>query len=292
MNRRQFLKRASAAALPVVLAPGSAYAAATASRGHASRLIRGGRFRQGVLSGDPTVHGITLLTVLDEVGGTGAVRLEVARDPHFRHVVARRTLTAAEQQGHAVKARVKGLDAHERYWYRFETRDAHSPVGRFQTALPADSHETVRFAFFSCAEYAHGYYNAYDLMAREKDLDFVVCLGDYIYSETYSSTALGTGVRDDNIGQPNPQNPDIVREAVTLADYRAKYALYRSDPTLRALHAKYPMIAIGDDHEVQDNSAGAAPGGGLDPGKHYSAARRAAGDRAFNELMPLFAKGE
>jgi alkaline phosphatase D len=291
MNRRQFLKRAGAAAMPVVLAPGSAYAAATASRGQASRLIRGGHFRQGVLSGDPTVHGITLLTVLDGVGGTGAVRLEVARDPDFRHVVTRRTLTASEAAGHAIKARVKGLAAHERYWYRFETRDAHSGVGRFQTALPADSHEKVRFAFFSCAEYAHGFYNGYDLMAREGDLDFVVCLGDYIYAETYTSTQLGTGVRDDTIGQPNADNPLVVREALTLADYRAKYALYRSDPALRAVHAKFPMIAIGDDHEVQDNYAGGEPDGGLPPANHYSAGRRAAADRAFNELMPLFGRG-
>jgi alkaline phosphatase D len=82
-----------------------------------------------------------------------------------------------------------------------------------------------------------------------------------------------------------------VREAVTLADYRAKYALYRSDAALRAVHARFPMIAISDDHEVQDNYAGAAPGGGLAPGKHYSAARRAAADRAFTELMPFFGRG-
>src|SRR4051794_14318966 len=108
MNRRQFLKRASAAALPVVLAPGSAYAPATASRGHASRLIRGGRFRQGVLAGDPSAHGIPLPPVLDDVGGPGAVPRGGARDPHFPNVVARRTLTASERSGHAVKARVKG----------------------------------------------------------------------------------------------------------------------------------------------------------------------------------------
>jgi alkaline phosphatase D len=289
LSRRQFLTRAGVA-LPVVLAPGSALAAAAAPRAQAGRLLRGGRFGQGVLSGDPTVHGITLLTALGDVAGTGSVRLEVARDPHFRRVVARRTLATGPAGGHAVKARLTGLDAHERYWYRFETRDAHSPVGRFQTALPADSHATVRFAFFSCAEYAHGHYNAYEKMARE-DLDFVVCLGDYVYGETYSSTQLGTGVRDDPIGQPNPDNPTIVREAVTLDDYRAKYALYRSDPALRAVHARFPMIAISDDHEVQDNYAGGEPDGGLDPGKHYSAARRAAADRAFTELMPFVGRG-
>ncbi len=44
------------------------------------------------------------------------------------------------------------------------------------------------------------------------------------------------------IGDPNPQNPDIVSEAISLAEYRAKYALYRSDKALRNLHAKFPMI--------------------------------------------------
>ena len=40
-------------------------------------------------------------------------------------------------------------------------------------------------------------------MARE-DIDFVVCLGDYIYAEAYHSSPDGTGVRDDTIGQANP----------------------------------------------------------------------------------------
>ena len=66
----------------------------------------------------------------------------------------------------------------------------------FRTALPAGSNETVRFAFFSCADYTHGWYNAYEHMAGE-ELDFVVCLGDYIYDETYHTKAGGTGVRPD-----------------------------------------------------------------------------------------------
>ena len=78
-------------------------------------------------------------------------------------------------------------------------------MGRFQTALPADSKQPVRFAFFSCADYTHGYYNAYELMARE-DVDFVVCLGDYIYAESYHAKGR-TGVRDDKNGKANSQNP-------------------------------------------------------------------------------------
>ena len=40
----------------------------------------------------------------------------------------------------------------------------------------------MKFAFFSCQDYTHGYYNALDAMA-DGDYDFVVCLGDYIYAD-------------------------------------------------------------------------------------------------------------
>ena len=146
----------------------------------------------------------------------------------------------------------------------------------------------MKFAFFSCADYTHGYYNAYELMARE-DVDFVVCLGDYIYAETYHSRKGGTGVRDDKIGKANPRQPAIVREAVTLDDYRAKYALYRSDKALRELHAKFPMVTIWDDHEVQDNYAGGAAGRRPGPVQALLAPRaRPRRYKAFFEAMPFY----
>jgi alkaline phosphatase D len=277
LTRRQLLRRSGAAGAVAVLAPQSALTALAAPRGHASALLRGGRFRQGVLSGDPTPNAITLLTLVDEVAGAGSVNLEVARDKGFSHVVARKAVATSKARNHAVKARVTGLRPYERYYYRFETAGAHSPVGRFQTALPADSTQPVKFAFFSCADFTHGYYNAYELMANE-DVDFVVNLGDYIYAESYHSKRDGTGVRDD-------------KTATTLAGYRDKYALYRTDPALRAVHAKFPIVSIWDDHEVEDNYAGAAPGGGLSPDKHYSTARRKAAYQAFFEAMPFFPQG-
>jgi alkaline phosphatase D len=287
-TRRQFLSRSGAAAV-AVLAPQEALAAAKKKRRPAD-LLRGGRFAQGVLSGDPEPHAITLLTVVDDAGGTGRVRLEVARDPDFRRVVARRDILTTPAVGHSVKARVTGLKPHRRYYYRFETRDRHSPVGRFQTALPPDSQATVRFGFFSCASYTAGYYNAYELLARE-DLDFVVCLGDYIYAETYHDVASGIAVRDDGIGKPNPHYDWILSEAGTLSEYRAKYALYRSDPALRRMHAMHPMVAVWDDHEVQNNYANGAPDGGLTLRADFSRARREASYRAFFESMPVFPRG-
>jgi alkaline phosphatase D len=267
-TRRTFLAGASGAAASILVAPAVAL-------GRTPRPFRGGRFPDGVLSGDPTPTGITLQTRLAGVEGAGGVTIEIARDPGFRRVVSRRVVRTDASRHHTVKARVTGLRPYEQYYYRFATATRDSRVGRFRTALPADSRQPVRFGFFSCQDYTHGYYNAHGAMARD-DLDFVVCLGDYIYAEAYHSRQGGTGVRDDRIGL-----------ATTLQDYRDKYALYRSDKDLQAMHAAFPMIATWDDHEVQDNYAGGEPDGGLDPSLRYSQRRRAAGYRAFFEHMPF-----
>jgi alkaline phosphatase D len=274
-SRRQFLARAGGASAVVLLAPHAALGSAKSRE-----LLRGGKFAQGVLSGDPTPHGITLATIVDDVEGSGGVRLEVARDKHFKNVVARRTIGTNASRNHAVKARVNGLRSEEDYFYRFETSNKHSEVGRFKTALPADSREPVRFAFYSCADYTHGFYNAYEVMAREDDLDFVVCLGDYIYADIQHTRANGTAVRDDKGGT-----------AKTLADYRAKYALYRSDASLRKLHARYPLVSLWDDHEVLNDYAGSLPDGGLPAADGYTVARRDAAYQAFFEAMPFVPSG-
>jgi alkaline phosphatase D len=52
------------------------------------------------------------------------------------------------------------------------------------------------------------------------------------------------------------------------------------------------MVMLWDDHEVQDNYAGGEKDGGLPPGKHFSAARKAAARRAFFESMPAFPGGQ
>ena len=208
------------------------------------------------------------------------MELEVARDRGFRRVVARKLIPTSGRIDHAVKARVGGLRAHEQYYYRFSTRGEDSPVGRFRTALPPDSRQPVKFAFFSCQDYTFGFYNAHLLLARE-DVDFVINLGDYIYAEAYHARGGPTaGARTDPIG-----------EATTLADYRAKYALYRSDSALRRMHQQFPMISIWDDHEVVDNYAGGVAGGGLSPDKRYTEARKEAGYRAYFENMPTFPQG-
>jgi alkaline phosphatase D len=282
-TRRQFLSSAGVASAAVVLAPQELVLAQT----RRPRLLRGGRFADGVISADPTPSSVALWTRVDDAEGSGRILLEVARDPGFRRVVARKQIPTSGAVNHAVKAQVSGLKAHEQYFYRFATATRDSPVGRFRTAAPAGSSEPVRFAYFSCQDYTHGFYNAHELLAGE-DLDFVVCLGDYIYAETYHSKAgTKTAVRDDRIGRTS-RSESHLREAITLDDYRAKYSLYRSDPALRAVHQRFPMVYVPDDHEVVDNYAGAEPDAGLAPEKQYSAQRKKVARKAFFESNPRF----
>jgi alkaline phosphatase D len=286
-TRRQFMTAAGSFSAAAVFAPQSLASAARLA--HLSKAH--GRFSEGLVSGDPTPNGITLWTRLADVGGPATVELEVAKDSSFRHVVARKNIHTNAKLAHSVKARVGKLKPYEQYYYRFSAKGAETPVGRFRTALPADSKQPVKFAFWSCQDFTHGYYNAHDLIAQD-DYDFVICLGDYIYAESYHSKADGTAVREDKIGKANPQNPDVVREATTYQDYLDKYALYRSDPALRKVHQKYPMVMLWDDHEVQDNYAGGAADGGLDAGKHYTAKRKAAGYKAFYASMPRYVSNQ
>jgi alkaline phosphatase D len=238
LSRRRFL--AGAGGIVAATAVGGGQALAQGRR----PSLRGGRFAEGVISGDPGPRAITLWTRVGDAEGAGTVELEVARDRGFRRVVARELVRTSNRVAHSVKARVGGLRPHEEYWYRFSTRGSESPVGRFRTAPPPDSREPVRFAFFSCQDYGFGYYNAHALMARE-DIDFVVNLGDYIYAEADYTAGDGIGgVRTDPVGLSE-----------TLEQYRAKYAVYRSDPRLRRMHSRFPMVSIWDDHEVQNNYA-------------------------------------
>jgi alkaline phosphatase D len=70
---------------------------------------------------------------------------------------------------------------------------------------------------------------------------------------------------------------------VTLANYRQRYAQYKTDPDLQAAHAAAPWLAVFDDHEVADNWADEVPG---KPDPAFPS-RRASALRAYYENMPL-----
>jgi alkaline phosphatase D len=273
-TRRRFIATGGSLAAASVLSPWSLADALSASGGR----FRDGAFADGVLSGDPTPHGITLWTRLAEVQGSGSVRLEVARDKGFRQVIATKDVQTNADRGHTVKARVGHLNPDERYYYRFETVKGHSPVGRFQTAPAPGSNRTLRFGVFSCQEYTFGFYNAHAAMARE-DLDFVLNLGDYVYSDVGLGAPIG--VRDAAYSHSEGRF-----SAAKLDEYRELYQVVRRDGDLRAMQARFPMISCWDDHEVQNNYSGADPNGGATTGDRYSLRRRNNAYRAFFEQMP------
>jgi alkaline phosphatase D len=128
----------------------------------------------------------------------------------------------------------------------------------------------LRLAYASCQHWEHGYYSAYRHMLAE-DLDAVMFLGDYIYEYSGSRDAV----------RPTGQGT-----ALTLDDYRARYALYKSDPDLQRMHQACPWLLTWDDHEVQNDYAGVIQGSRGPQGVDF-VARRAAAYQAYYEHMPL-----
>jgi alkaline phosphatase D len=259
--------------------------AADAGRRRSVPLLRDGAFGSGVMSGDPTPTAVTLWTRVDDVAEPrGRVRLEVARDEGFRQVVARRDVPVTALRDHTAKVRIGGLAADERYFYRFHTRTTQSDVGRTQTAPAPDSTRPLTIAYFACQDFSSGFYGVYRRLLAA-DPDVVICGGDYIYDRIYSESGYG-GARPDTVGS----GPDSV--ARTLAQYRAKYRLYRTDPDLRELHRLVPLVPQWDDHEVTDNYVGTLGDGREEPADDGEAADRfdrqriLAGWRAWHEHMP------
>lgn len=279
-SRRQWLLAAGSLAGTVWL-PRSAWSQAR---------FHNNPFALGVASGSPTHESVVLWTRLTAaVGGdTGVseglakpaitVHWELAHDDNFQRPVRSGQATAHAELAHSVHVELTGLASDRWYFYRFKVGDATSPVGRTRTfPAPCAVVQRLKLAYASCQHWEHGYYSAYRHMLAE-DLDVVLFLGDYIYEYSGSSK----GVRKVRAGS-----------AVTLDDYRDRYALYKSDLDLQRMHAACPWWMTWDDHEVQNDYAGPTPGdkGAVNPGdpanKADFAARRAAAYQAYYEHMPL-----
>jgi alkaline phosphatase D len=203
---------------------------------------------------------------------------EVAADDTMRDVIRSETAEADSRFAHSVHVEVDGLEPGRFYWYRFTALGQQSLVGRTMTAPAQNARpDRMRFAFASCSNWQAGYFSAYRHMAEENP-DLVLFLGDYIYE--YSDTgANADGVLREHDGPT----------AIDLAGYRNRYALYRTDPDLQALHAAAPCLMTWDDHEVENDYAN-------EWSQHVESApedflrRRAAAYQAYYEHMPLRAR--
>lgn len=245
-------------------------------------------FRLGVASGDPTPDGVVLWTRLAPkpfvedwgMGGVGsvAVRWKIASDARMGQVVARGTATASEVWAHSVHLDARGLQPGRTYWYQFEAAGHLSPIGRTRTA-PARGAQVskLKFASVSCQDISHGFFTSYAHILAD-DVDFVMHLGDYVYEYEFDEM---TGNRH----QPSPRAARVAPK--TLTQWRARHALYKTDPDLQRAHGKVPFIITWDDHEYWNDYAGA----GLSDEGGMNAARNAA-YRAYWEHMPLRAAAQ
>ena len=254
------------------------------ARGQAPRWTEN-PFGLGVASGAPTAETVVLWTRLLQAepeqaaalaaAGPVTVSWEVADDAQFRNPVRRGQVQADPALAHSVHAEVAGLASGRWYYYRFMAGGAVSPTGRTRTLPAADaSVARWRMAYASCQKWEDGYFSAWRHL-REEDVDAVLFLGDYIYEYP------GTSSR---IRQP------AGGWVLTLDDYRRRYAQYKSDPDLQAMHQACPWLMGWDDHEVQNDYAGIHPGNGgpRDPALPADfAKRRSAAYQAWYEHMPV-----
>ena len=268
LERRTFL--IDAARLSAAAATGAAFSTAAAGTAYP--------FSLGVASGSPLPHSVILWTRIlpDPLNAASVspialtVRWEVAEDEGFRKVVAQGSAVAAPALAHSVHVDATGLKPARWYWYRFMLGDAVSPVGRTRTAPAGDAlPASLKLVVASCQHWEFGHYAAHRHIAAAAP-DLVAFLGDYIYE--WGPYQLR-----------HPARALRVDESFTLAQYRARYAQYKSDPDLQSAHQAAPWIVTWDDHEVANDYAGdiderLAPEFG---------ARRAAAYQAFYEHMPL-----
>jgi alkaline phosphatase D len=256
-------------------------------------------FPQSVASGDPRQNSVVLWTRVLDGGGDLTLRLQVSRAEDFSDVVAEQEgLPASAASDGCLKVKVTGLEPRTSYFYRFlyekgGTRYA-SRTGRTRTAAVPTDDVPVRFAIANCQDYTGRYYNAHQrLLQLEADLDFVLCVGDYVYEtagdpsfqDTDSSRRVVFSDQDGAIRLGSEERPFYA--ALSVSNYRELYKTYRSDAQLQALHERYPFIVMWDDHEFSDDSHGATATYFDGRRSETDPERRRNAEQAFFEYLPV-----
>ncbi|EIZ80060.1 alkaline phosphatase, putative [Novosphingobium sp. Rr 2-17] len=260
----------------VLIKAGALGLAALSTPGVAQILTARG-FTHGVASGEPAAHSVLLWTRY--VGSADTkLRCEVAHDEAFRNVAGGGEIVASPARDNCAKLVVTGLQPGKWYFYRFIAPDGTmSEVGRTRT-LPVGEVPRFGIGLFSCSNMPFGWFNAYAHAAARDDLDVVIHCGDYFYE-------YERGHYPEHPMAGRPIEP--AHETVSLADYRLRFASYRLDPDLRAIHRRFPMIAQWDDHESANDSYKDGAENHQSETEGPWSVRKAAAQRAYREWMPV-----
>ena len=254
-------------------------------------------FPEGVASGDPDHSSVLLWTRRPYAAGVGAksLHVEVAEDREFRHVVVSATAKVSGESDWTCRVLAGGLKPSRVYWYRFTDDEGNgSRVGRTLTAPAVGDDRTVNFAFVSCQDVNEGKLNAYrrmifeDERAAAKDqLGFVLHLGDFIYEVVEYPEEAKT--RYDRIIYEVARIPDGGKVGkfhypLTVEGYRAIYRGYLADPDLQDARARWPFVAMWDNHEFswQGWQSIQKAGGPERPGQSI----KVAANQAWFEFLP------
>ena len=254
---------------------------ALALPGNAAALLAARGFTHDVASGEPRQHSVLLWTrYVPSSGDSARLGWQVSATPNFARIAASGEAVAEGEHDHIVKVVAGGLAPGRWYYYRFRDRNGRvSPVGRTRT-LPDGPVSDFRLAFFSCSNIGFGWFNAYRHAASRPDIDLMVHVGDYSYE--YERGHYPDAKEAVRLIDVVPAN-----ETIHLADYRMRYAAYRSDPDLRLLHRRFPMIAMWDDHESANDSWEGGAQNHQPASEGPWSERKAAAVRAYREWLPV-----
>ncbi|MHA2875351.1 alkaline phosphatase D family protein [Vibrio campbellii] len=272
LSRRDFIKAVSSGAVATTL---------TACGSDDKNTVTAASFEHGVASGDPTQTQVIIWTRVTTEASYVDVSWQVSATEDFSSIEQSGTFATDTSRDFTVKVDVQNLNPNTQYYYRFMVGEASSIVGITQT-LPEGSVDKASMAVVSCANYPAGYFNVYKEILEQHQkasFDVVLHLGDYIYE-------YGAGGYASEDAAALGREPSKGTECITLDDYRKRYAQYRQDQDLQALHAALPMIAIWDDHELANDAwkEGAE--------NHHNSEgsfndRRAAAAAAWTEWLPV-----
>ncbi|MCK0912205.1 alkaline phosphatase D family protein [Acinetobacter pittii] len=237
-------------------------------------------FLHGVASGDPLQDKVILWTRLTPVDFSAPLKVtwEIATDDQFKQNLKTGTVQTNKTDDFTVKVDATGLQAGMTYYYRFRFGSKVSPVGQTKT-LPVTTNK-VSFAVCSCSNYPAGYFYVYREIAKQ-NVDVVIHLGDYIYEYGADGYATEDAAK---LGRTLPS--DNNKEIIKLDDYRKRYALYRQDKDLQAVHQRHPFIVIWDDHELANDTWRDGAENHQDNEGSFSD-RKLAALQAYFEWMPI-----
>jgi len=230
----------------------------------AAALVPGLAQAQLLAAGDPTADSVVLWARTDDPGN---YRFEVALDPHFGTIAARREVRTQAQTGLTAQATLQGLSPSTRYYFRLVSDAAAYPTSRatFATAPESGARQTVKFLFGADLG-GQGYgrlrpgtgllvdgWPIFAPMAAES-ADFFVALGDMVYADRPITTEAPDRKypKGNDLQIPKP-GPGFVKD---LPGFREDWLYHRSDRHYDHFLRATPIVATWDDHETVNDGGG------------------------------------